>query len=149
MWWSCSQGSSGTRRSGLAAVALGLVLGVLVAACDDTAATTTPPESTTSTPPETTTSTEVPATSEAVASAFFETWQAGDREAMEHLAEPDALAQAQELADLASETWEPELCEGAAGTVYCIWVSDAGTLAIGVRNIEEPHVVTSFGLVDP
>jgi hypothetical protein len=84
-----------------------------------------------------------------VAAAFFEAWQAGDRQAMERLSEPDALAAAEHLADLVSETWEPELCEGAAGTVHCIWISDAGTLAIGVRNIEEPHLVTSFGLVEP
>lgn len=68
---------------------------------------------------------------------------------MEQLSEPAALAEADNLADLVSESWEPELCEGAAGTVHCIWISDAGTLAIGVRNIEEPHLVTSFGLVEP
>lgn len=68
---------------------------------------------------------------------------------MERLSEPDALAQAEDLADLATETWVPELCEGAAGTVHCIWFTDDEVLAIGVRNIEEPHVVTSFALVDP
>ena len=66
---------------------------------------------------------------------------------MEQLAEPAALVEADALADLASEDWEPEMCEAAAGTVHCIWVSGAGTLAIGVRNLEEPHLVTSFGLV--
>ena len=66
---------------------------------------------------------------------------------MEQLADPAALAGADALADLASEDWEPEMCEGAAGTVHCIWTSAAGTLAIGVRNLEEPHLVTSFGLV--
>ena len=66
---------------------------------------------------------------------------------MEQLAEPTALAEADALADLASEDWEPEMCEGVAGTVHCIWTSAAGTLAIGVRNIEEPRLVMSFGLV--
>jgi hypothetical protein len=120
--------------------ALGLVLFI---ACGEQAGTTT------SAPPATTATTGAPSTSEAVAAAFFEAWQAGDRQAMERLSEPDALAAAKHLADLVSETWEPELCEGAAGTVHCIWISDAGTLAIGVRNIEEPHLVTSFGLVEP
>ncbi|MEX0667437.1 MAG: hypothetical protein WD313_03830, partial [Acidimicrobiia bacterium] len=63
--------------------------------------------------------------------------------------EPEALAQADSLAALASEPWEPELCEGAAGTVHCIWFTDAEALAIGVRNVEEPHLVTSFRLVEP
>ena len=121
-----------------------LVLVVLVAACGGTAAPTS-----TSAPATTTTTTEAPLTSEAVAVAFFEAWQDGDREAMERLSEPDALAQADELSDLADEPWEQELCEGAAGTVHCIWFTDDEVLAIGVRNIEEPHLVTSFQLVEP
>jgi hypothetical protein len=140
------------RRSGPALTAMGLMIVVLATACGEAAVTTTspPPETTTtSPPPETTTTEAAPVTSEEVALAFFNAWQAGDREVMEQLSEPSALAEADSLAELASETWEPELCEGAAGTVHCIWISDAGTLAIGVRNIEEPHVVTSFGLVDP
>jgi hypothetical protein len=120
-----------------------LVLVVLLAACGETATPTT------SAPAATATTTEAPLTSEAVAVAFFEAWQDGDREAMERLSEPDALAQADQLADLAGEPWEQELCEGAAGTVHCIWFTDDDVLAIGVRNIEEPHVVTSFGLVEP
>lgn len=68
---------------------------------------------------------------------------------MERLSEPDALAQADDLAALAAEAWEQELCEGAAGTVHCIWFTADNVLAIGVRNIEEPHVVTSFRLVQP
>jgi hypothetical protein len=88
-------------------------------------------------------------TSEEVAEAFFEGWKAGDRAVMEHLSEPTALEEADRLSELTSESWEPELCEGAAGTVYCSWVSDAGTLAIGVRNIEEPHIVTSVMMMNP
>ncbi len=130
------------RRSAPALTALGLMIAVLATACGEPAVTTTSP------PPGTTTTEAAPVTSEEVALAFFNAWQAGDRELMEQLSEPSALA-ADSLTVLASETWEPELCEGAAGTVHCIWISDAGTLAIGVRNIEEPHVVTSFGLVDP
>ena len=108
------------------------------------------PVSTTSPPPDptTTTATSLPA-SQDVAVAFFEAWQAGDREVMKGLSEPAALAQADRLGGLAGASWEPELCEGAAGTVHCIWVSDAGTLAIGVQNLEVPHLVTSFELVDP
>lgn len=128
------------RRSGPAVATLGLVL---LIACGGQAGTTT------SALPATTATTGAPLTSEAVAVAFFEAWQSGDGEAMVRLSEADALAQADDLADLADESWEQELCEGAAGTVHCIWISDAGTLAIGVRNIEEPHLVTSFGLVDP
>jgi hypothetical protein len=116
---------------------------VLFAACGEPVGTTT------SVSPETTPTAATPSTSEEVALAFFEAWQSGDRATLERISEPDAMAQAEDLAELASETWEPELCEGAAGTVRCIWISDAGTLAIGVRNIEEPHVVTSFQLVDP
>ena len=99
--------------------------------------------------PDLTTTTVGPMTSEQVAAAFFEAWKAGDRQVMEQLSEVTALAEADDLSDLLSNSWEPELCEGAAGTVYCVWVSDAGTLAIGVRNIEEPHLVTSVMMVDP
>jgi hypothetical protein len=116
---------------------------VLVAACGEPVGTTT------SVTPETTTTAVAPATSEGVALAFFEAWQSGDQATMERLSVPDALAQADDLAALASEAWEAELCEGAAGTVYCIWFTDDDVLAIGVRNIEEPHVVTSFQLVEP
>ena len=116
---------------------------VLAAGCGQPAGTTT------SATAATTTTAQPSLTSQDVAIAFFEAWQSGDREAMEQLSEPAALAEANALSELASEAWEPELCEGAAGTVHCIWIADAGTLAIGVRNIEEPHLVTSFGLVDP
>ena len=123
-------------------VAIGLT--ILVAGCGR------PAETTTSAPPATTTTTQPSSlTSQDVAIAFFEAWQSGDRETMEQLSEPSALAEADALSELASVAWEPELCEGAAGTVHCIWISDAGTLAVGVRNIEEPHLVTSFGLVEP
>jgi len=131
------------RRGRALAAVLGLVL-VTLTACGETAGTTS-----TSAPPATTTIIEAPLTSEAVAVAFFEAWQAGNRDAMERLSEPPALAQADGLVDLADEPWEQELCEGAAGTVHCIWFTDDEVLAIGVRNIEEPHLVTSFQLVEP
>jgi hypothetical protein len=126
-----------------APAAVGLAA-ILVAGCGQ------PSPTITSAPPASTTTTQAsPLTSHDVAIAFFEAWQSGDRPAMEELSEPAALAEADALSELASQAWEPELCEGAAGTVHCIWVSDAGVLAIGVRNIEEPHLVTSFGLVEP
>jgi hypothetical protein len=115
----------------------------LAPACGEPAATTT------SVAPEVTSTTGSPLSSEQVAAEFFEAWTTGDRETMERLSEPAALAEADDLRDLISEPWEPELCEGAAGTVHCIWISNAGTLAIGVRNIEEPHLVTSFEMVNP
>lgn len=124
-------------------IMMGMVLALGATACGQSAA------SSTTAPPDLTTTTVGPVTSEQLAAAFFEAWKAGDREVMEQLSEPTALAEADGLNDLLSESWEPELCEGAAGTVYCIWVSDAGTLAIGVRNIEEPHLVTSVMMVDP
>ena len=126
-----------------ATLVLPLALFAAATACGQFAATTS------SVGPEMTTTTGGPIPSEQVASAFFEAWKTGDRETMEQLSEPTALAQANGLRDLTSEPWEPELCEGAAGTVHCIWISDAGTLAIGVRNIEEPHLVTSFEMVNP
>ena len=140
---SSSLASSGMRLKSRGLVAIGLAT-ILVAGCGQ------PAETTTSAPPATTTTTQPSSlTSQDVAIAFFEAWQSGDREAMEQLSEPAALAEADAMSDLVSESWEPELCEGAAGTVHCIWISDAGTLAVGVRNIEEPHLVTSFGLVEP
>jgi hypothetical protein len=120
-----------------------LALLVAAAACGSSAARTTSVAAVTTT----TTSAAIP--SEQVAAAFFEAWKTGDREMMERLSEPAALAEADGLRDFSSEPWEPELCEGAAGTVHCIWVSDVGTLAIGVRNIEEPHLVTSFRMLNP
>jgi hypothetical protein len=143
MWSSSSPGLSGLTLRSRAAAAVGLAA-ILVIGCGRPSATTT------SAPPAPTTTTQASQlTSQDVAVAFFEAWQSGDRPAMGELAEPVALAEADALSDLASRAWEPELCEGAAGTVHCIWVSDAGVLAIGVRNIEEPHLVTSFGLVEP
>ena len=130
------------RHRSVMPVMLPLALFAVATACGQSAATTT------SVGPETTT-TGGPISSEQVASAFFEAWKNGDRETMQQLSEPTALAQANGLRDLVSEPWEPELCEGAAGTVHCIWISDAGTLAIGVRNIEEPHLVTSVEMVNP
>ena len=118
-----------------------LALLVAAAACGGSAATSAATASTT------TTSAAIP--SEQVAAAFFEAWKTGDREMMERLSEPAALAEADGLRDFIPEPWEPELCEGAAGTVHCIWISDSGTLAIGVRNIEEPHLVTSFRMLNP
>ena len=120
-----------------------LALFVVATACGNSATTTTPAAVVTTT----TTSSAVP--SEQVAAAFFEAWKTGDREVMERLSEPAALAEADGLRDFSSEPWEPELCEGAAGTVHCIWVSDVRTLAIGVRNIEDPHLVTSFTMLNP
>jgi hypothetical protein len=67
---------------------------------------------------------------------------------MEALAEPDALTQADELANLVGESWQFDHCEGAAGTVFCVWASETDQLAIGVGNLEEPHLVTSVSLVD-
>ena len=131
------------RPRGLPLAAL-VLTALALTSCGETAETTT-----TSAPPPTSTTAEAPLTSEGVALAFFEAWQNGDREEMERLSEPAALAQADNLADLASDPWEQELCEGAAGTVHCIWFTDDDVLAIGVRNIEEPHVVTSFQLVEP
>jgi len=119
-----------------------LALFVAAAACGGSAATTTSAATV-----ATTTSAAIP--SEQVAAAFFEAWKTGDREMMERLSEPAALAEADGLRDFIPEPWEPELCEGAAGTVHCIWISDAGTLAIEVRNIEEPHLVTSFRMLNP
>ena len=143
MWSSSSLASSGMRLRSRGLVAIGLAT-IFVAACGRPTATTS------SAPPATTATTQASSlTSQDVAIDFFEAWQSGDREAMELLSEPAALAEADALGELASEVWEPELCEGAAGTVHCIWISDAGILAIGVRNIEEPHLVTSFGLVEP
>lgn len=125
---------------------------VLIATACGGQATGTSPTSTPSTtnigPSTTTTSLAIPATSEEVAVAFFEAWRAGDRPAMETLAEAEALAQADDLANLAGETWQFERCEGAAGTVFCVWASETDQLAVGVRNIEEPHLVTSVSLVD-
>jgi hypothetical protein len=121
-----------------------MALLVLATACGEGAATTTSLSSAPSTTAEPSS-----LTSQDVAIAFFEAWEAGDRQSMADLSEASALVQAESLAGLAAEAWEPELCEGAAGTVHCIWVSEAGTLAIGVQNLEEPHLVRSFELLDP
>lgn len=126
-----------------------LALALVAAACSGqmTGTSTTPPPDTTTTVPSNTI-TAAPPTSEEVAVAFFEAWQAGDRSAMEALAEPNALAQADDLADLADDQWQFDHCEGTAGTIFCVWASETDQLAIGVRNIEEPHLVASVGLVD-
>ena len=80
--------------------------------------------------------------------AFFEAWRTQDRTVMELLAEPAAVVEADDLADLAFEDWEAQPCEGAAGTVFCSWTASSGTLAIGVQNIQEPHIVTSVRILE-
>lgn len=145
MWSSFLRGSIEIR------VRQALALGLVVTACAGQAAgtsTTSSPDTATTGRRAITNSIATPATSEEVAVAFFEAWQAGDRSAMEALAEPKALAQADDLADLAGEAWHFDHCEGAAGTIFCVWASETDQLAIGVRNIEEPHLVTSVSLVD-
>ena len=119
-----------------------IALMLLTAACGEAIVTTTSPQM------DLVTTGASSLSSHDVAIAFFEAWGAGNRQMMEDLSEPPALAQAESLFGLAAESWERELCEGAAGTVHCIWVSDAGVLAIGVQNLEEPHLVISFELVD-
>jgi hypothetical protein len=98
-------------------------------------------------PPETTASIETtvgPTNSEDVAAAFFEAWLADDQDTMIGLAEPEALAAAENLSSFTSENWEFSLCEGAAGTVFCTWTAEEANMKIvvGVRNIEDPHLVT-------
>ena len=93
-------------------------------------------------------SSTTPASAEDVAAAFVAAWTAGDLATMQDLATPESLEQAEGLSALAGEAWEFDHCEGAAGTIFCIWVSDSDQLAIGVSNIEEPHLVTTVGLVD-
>ncbi|MGH8928212.1 MAG: hypothetical protein ACRDWH_07660 [Acidimicrobiia bacterium] len=138
---------SGSRRQSLAALALAWLV-----ACAGQLNVTGDPgnsaSSSTATTTTSTTSTEVLG-SEEVARTFFAAWQAGERSIMESLANPAALAEADDLGDLAAEPWEPEPCEGAAGTLFCSWRSPAGRLAIGVANIEEPHVVMSVRLLEP
>jgi hypothetical protein len=128
-------------------VSIAAFLLIAIVACSGTPASTTntsassPPPETTA-PPETTGG---PTTSEDVAVAFFEAWLSDDQDTMIGLAEPDAVAQANDLMRLATATWEFSLCEGAAGTVFCTWTSEEpDNLVVGVRNIEEPHIVTSF-----
>jgi hypothetical protein len=115
-------------------------------ACNGAPASTTNTSASTP-PPETTAPAEAagPTNSEDVAAAFFEAWLSADQDAMTELAEPEAVAQANDLIRLAPATWEFSLCEGAAGTVFCTWTSEEpDNIVVGVRNIEEPHLVTSF-----
>ena len=67
---------------------------------------------------------------------------------MESLSEPVVLAQADAIANLRGEEWVFHHCEGAAGTVFCIWGAGSEELVVGVRNVEEPRLVTSFALAD-
>lgn len=128
-----------------------LICGICLAAACSSGSTTQPQTTSAEIPPATT---SVAGTllantaSEEIAVAFFTAWVAGDRTAMETLSESEALEQAKDLADLAGEAWQFDHCEGAAGTVFCVWTTPTDQLAIGVRNIEEPRLVTSIGLVD-
>ncbi|MGH9199024.1 MAG: hypothetical protein ACRD1T_25265 [Acidimicrobiia bacterium] len=127
-----------------------LIAGLVLTACSS-ASTTQPQTTSAEIPPATTsaaTSLPADASSEDVATAFFVAWVDGDRPLMEALSESDALRQAEGLSDLAGEAWQFDHCEGAAGTVFCVWATSTDQLAIGVRNIDEPHLVTSVSLVD-
>lgn len=127
-----------------------LIAGLVLTACSS--ASTTQPQTTAGAIPPATTSAATTlfadASSQDVANAFFAAWVAGDRPGMEALSESEALQQAEGLSGLTGEAWQFDHCEGAAGTVFCVWATSTDQLAIGVRNIDEPHLVTSVSLVD-
>jgi hypothetical protein len=75
---------------------------------------------------------------------FVEGWIAGDDDLMAASGTPEAVEAAMAAEDSAGLDWAFSTCEGAAGTVYCTWGSAGSELVIGVGNIEQPRLVTSF-----
>jgi hypothetical protein len=83
-------------------------------------------------------------TPEGVARQFVFSWVAGDEETMTDLADPTALSQARELSTPAEPVYS--YCEGAAGSVYCIFEVENGELVVRVTNDQPARVVELISL---
>lgn len=79
---------------------------------------------------------------ETIAGLFFDAWLAEDDDALALYGELSAIAHAQSFA--ISSGWAFSNCEGAAGSVFCTWVSPGERVRLRVNNIQPPRLVTDF-----
>ena len=97
--------------------------------------TTVPPEPTTTlAPAPTTTVPPLPGTAAGYIQATYDAWAAGDRAAAGRVAEPVAVATLFTRTWIAADGWVFLRCEGAAGSVFCVWQRPGEQLLINARN---------------
>lgn len=99
--------------------------------------TTTPPPSvpaTTTTSAPTTTVPSVPGNASDYIHATFDAWVAGDRTAAARVAEPAAVDTLFARTWTQADSWTFTRCEGAAGSVFCIWQRPGEELLIKAPN---------------
>ncbi|MGH8914965.1 MAG: hypothetical protein ACRDZM_10675 [Acidimicrobiia bacterium] len=83
-------------------------------------------------------------TAEDVAQLFVKAWLSGSEGAMESLAGPNALAQADAI-DIGVPSGAA-VCEGTAGSLYCTWEAAEGRLVVRVSTADVPPRVEEVRL---
>ena len=83
-------------------------------------------------------------TAEDMAQIFVKAWLSGSQQAMESMAGPEALAQAEAI-EVEAMSGEG-VCEGAAGSLYCTWEIPEGRLTVRVSNAGFPPRVEEVRL---
>jgi len=100
-----------------------------------TPATTVPPEPTTLVAPApTTTVPPLPDTAAGYIHATYDAWAAGDRAAADRVAEPAAADTLFTRTWTSADGWAFLRCEGAAGSVFCVWQRPGEQLLIKAGN---------------
>ncbi|MEX1008519.1 MAG: hypothetical protein WD271_11815 [Acidimicrobiia bacterium] len=110
--------------------------------------TTTTSSATTTTSPTTTTSTAAPATTstlplppvtddpQSYAEYLFVTWRNGNKTAAANVASSDAVSQIFAQSYQATSGWTFQMCDPAAGSLYCTWTGTNNTkLLMTVRTL--------------
>jgi hypothetical protein len=103
-----------------------------------TTPTTTAPTTSTSTSPTTSTLPLPPVTEDpqSYAQYLFVTWQNGSKTAAANVASPDAVNQIFAQPYQASSQWTFQMCDPAAGSLYCTWTgTNNTTLLMTVRTL--------------
>ncbi len=101
--------------------------------------TTAAPTTTTSAPPSTTSTLPLPPVTDdpqTYAEYLFVAWQNGDKTAAANVASSDAVDQIFAQPYQASSHWTFQMCDPAAGSLYCTWTGTNSTkLLMTVRTL--------------
>jgi hypothetical protein len=103
-------------------------------AADATTSTTGVAPTTTVAPAPTTTVPALPGNAAGYIHATYDAWAAGDRAAAALVAEPTAVETLFAQTWSEADGWAFLRCEGAAGSVFCVWQGTGEQLWIKARN---------------
>ncbi len=78
--------------------------------------------------------TTVPTTPQGFARALYEAWTTGDRNGIQDVAEPIAVNVLFARPWSRKDGWGFSRCEGAAGSIFCMWVRPGERLVLRVRD---------------